>query len=85
MFDILPKLLGAAGLVCITYGIFLKREVRQDMVFALGGFLLLVYSISVKDPIFIPLQIVFTGASIYEIYAIRKKKKVHRANNQIIK
>lgn len=74
MFELLPKILGAFGLICITWGIFLKNEIKQDWIFALGGLLLLVYSVYLKDPIFIPLQTIFTGASLYEIYKIKHKK-----------
>jgi hypothetical protein len=72
MLELLPKLLGALGLICITWGIFVKKEIKQDWIFASGGVLLLVYSISLKEPIFIPLQIVFTLASLYEIAKLKK-------------
>jgi len=74
MIDLLPKLSGAVGLILITWGIFAKKEIKQDWIFALGGLFLLVYSISLRDPIFIPLQIVFIIASLYEIYKIKSKK-----------
>ena len=72
--DILMKFFGAIGLVCITYGIFSKEEKRQDAIFIIGGSGLLVYSIYLKDPIFIPLQIIFIAASLFEIFQIKKKK-----------
>lgn len=71
---LLPKLLGAVGLVLITYAIFAKSERRQDVLFILGGLGLLVYSISLRDPIFVPLQIVFIAASAYELATMKKKK-----------
>ncbi|HAT03548.1 MAG TPA: hypothetical protein DCS29_02100 [Candidatus Magasanikbacteria bacterium] len=74
MLEYLPKVLGAFGLLFITYGIFIKDEIKQDWVFIIGGLLLLIYSISLRDPIFIPLQIVFTLASLYEIWHIKTKK-----------
>lgn len=73
MIELLPKLFGAIGLVVITYGIFAKKELDQDYCFVIGGIGLLVYSISLRDPIFVPLQIIFTGASLYEIYKLKKK------------
>jgi hypothetical protein len=75
MLELLPKILGACGLLFITWGIFIKDEIKQDWIFVTGGLLLLVYSISLRDPIFIPLQIIFTLASFYEIVMIKQKKK----------
>lgn len=72
MIEFLPKICGAIGLLCITYGIFVKNEVRQDILFIIGGGGLLIYSISLKDPIFITLQIIFILASAYEIGKIKK-------------
>jgi len=72
MIDLLPKLFGALGLILITWGIFVRKETKQDWIFALGGLFLLVYSISLRDPIFIPLQIIFILASLYEIHKIKK-------------
>lgn len=69
------KLIGAVGLLFITWGIFIKRETKQDIIFAIGGLFLLVYSIFLKDPIFIPLQIIFTGASIFELIKLKKKTR----------
>jgi lipid-A-disaccharide synthase-like uncharacterized protein len=68
------KTLGAIGLILITLGTFAKKETRQDKIFALGGLFLLTYSIYLRDPIFIPLQIIFTGASLYELYKINSEK-----------
>ncbi|PIZ95574.1 MAG: hypothetical protein COX81_00715 [Candidatus Magasanikbacteria bacterium CG_4_10_14_0_2_um_filter_37_12] len=73
--EIIIKIIGAIGLVLITWGIFIKKETRQDYIFVLGGLFLLTYSIHLKDPIFIPLQIVFVLASLYEIHKIKKIKK----------
>lgn len=74
MWEIITKIFGALGLILITWGIFAKNEKKQDWIFAGGGLFLLTYSIYLKDPIFIPLQIVFVGASLYEIYTLRKNK-----------
>lgn len=70
--DILFKILGAIGLIFITAGIFAKNEIKQDWIFIAGGLFLLAYSIYLKDPVFIPLQIVFVLASLYEIYKLKK-------------
>jgi len=70
----LMRLFGTIGLILITTAIFAKKEKKQDWLFVWGGLGLLMYSISLKDPIFIPLQVIFIGASLYEIYTLRNKK-----------
>lgn len=72
---LIPKLFGIAGLLLITYGIFAKNENRQDWIFVAGGIGLLVYSIHLRDPIFIILQIVFIAASLYELMTLNKSSK----------
>jgi len=70
--------MGAIGLLCITSGIFIAQELRRDLVFMLGGSLLLVYSIALRDPVFIPLQIIFILASGFNIlrrHSRRAKKR----------
>lgn len=75
MLEIGAKIFGVIGVLFITYGIYAKKEVNQDWIFATGGLFLLAYSTYLRDPIFIPLQIIFTAASLYEIYKIKTKKK----------
>lgn len=70
----LARIFGIIGLILITTGIF-KNDESQNILFALGGAGLLVYSISLRDPVFIPLQTIFIFASLYEIYLLRKKRK----------
>lgn len=74
MLPVLMKLFGAVGLILITWGIFAKTERKQDWIFVWGGLFLLVYSVYLRDPIFIPLQIVFILASLYEISTLKKKR-----------
>jgi lipid-A-disaccharide synthase-like uncharacterized protein len=73
--EIFVKIMGAIGLLFITGGIFIKNEIKQDWIFIAGGFGLLIYSLWLKDPIFIPLQIIYIIASLYEIIILTKKKK----------
>jgi len=71
MFNLLfiARALGAIGLLCISAGVMNSDNVRrQDGLFIGGGIALLVYSISLKDPIFIPLQIIFVAAALWNLY-----------------
>ena len=61
------KIIGALGLVLISYGILQKRK-PQDKLFIGGGVLLEIYSISIGDPIFIILQLVFVISAIWDLY-----------------
>ena len=72
MLEIIIKILGAIGLLLITSGVIYKKQ--QNWLFLFGGIALLSYSIYLKDPVFIPLQIIFIIASIYEIYKLKKSK-----------
>lgn len=71
------QLSGALGLVCITIGVLLKKRVREDIFYVIGGLLLEVYSVYIRDPVFITLQIIFIGAAVYDFIKIQflgKKK-----------
>ncbi|MBI2444607.1 MAG: YgjV family protein [Candidatus Magasanikbacteria bacterium] len=81
MVNLLFKILGVIGVLLITYGIYIKNEIKQDWIFVLGGLCLLAYSIYLRDPIFIPLQIIFTTASGYEIYRIKSKQRSVNRNH----
>ncbi|MCK5603308.1 hypothetical protein KAR91_15600, partial [Candidatus Pacearchaeota archaeon] len=71
--EIIFKILGAIGLLFITMGVLVKDRAKQNIFFIFGGLLLLSYSAWLQDPIFIPLQIIFTIAAIYELYCLKKK------------
>lgn len=73
--DLLFKLTGALGLIFITIGVLTKDRLRENIYFIIGGCLLEVYSVYLKDMIFIPLQVIFVVASIYEVYELKKKKR----------
>lgn len=66
------KIAGAIGLLFITYGVITRKAVTRNVVFIIGGLLLLTYSSYLRDPIFIPLQLIFTIASIYKLFLIKK-------------
>ena len=67
------KLFGILGLILIIIGVLLKKREKEDMFYIAGGISLEVYSISIKDPIFITLQAVFILAAIYDL--VRRWKK----------
>ncbi|MFB6181275.1 MAG: hypothetical protein ABEJ24_00030 [Candidatus Magasanikbacteria bacterium] len=71
--DLVFKIIGGAGLLLISYGVITNQEPKQDILFTTGGVGLLIYSIYIKDPVFIPLQIIFIFASIWEIYKVKNR------------
>jgi hypothetical protein len=73
--DLLFKITGALGLVFITIGVLTKDRIRENIYFIVGGCLLEVYSVYLKDMIFIPLQVIFVLASVYELYELKKRKR----------
>tara|TARA_B100000315_G_C14477151_1_gene541178 strand:+ start:697 stop:915 length:219 start_codon:yes stop_codon:yes gene_type:complete len=72
MFNIF-KLFGILGLILIIIGVLLKKREKEDMFYIASGLSLEVYSISIKDPIFITLQAVFILAAVYDLVRRRKK------------
>jgi Ca2+/Na+ antiporter len=69
------KIIGIIGLLLIIAGIFQKNRKQEDLLFALGGVFLLVYSINLKDVIFSILQIAFIISAIYNYFSLKKKTK----------
>ncbi|MDD4351439.1 MAG: hypothetical protein PHU71_00450 [Candidatus Gracilibacteria bacterium] len=75
------KIIGALGLLCITWGILFKSSKKEAVVSALlgrsnkkqlllyilGGSLLEIYSIYIGDWVFIILQAVFVAAAVWEL------------------
>ncbi len=66
------QLIGAAGLICVTLGILIKERKKQDVFFIVGGSLLEIYSIIIKNPIFSILQLIFTLAAVYDLLRLKK-------------
>jgi hypothetical protein len=64
------KTIGAIGLILISVGILNKNRKHQDVLYIIGGIGLEIYSLYLKDIIFIILQVVFTGFSIYDLFMI---------------
>jgi Ca2+/Na+ antiporter len=74
--SLLFKICGIIGLLLITRGIFIHREVKKDTYSAVGGIFLLVYSLYLQDVIFSLLQLVFIVATLYEIWKLKHKPKL---------
>lgn len=68
------KIIGIVGLLLITRGIFVHKELARDEWSLAGGVLLLVYSIYLSDVVFIILQLVFIAANGYQVFKIKKFK-----------
>lgn len=66
-----PTILGVIGLVVISIAIWVKMEKRQDILFVIGGVLLLVYSISIESVIFSILQAVFILSALVELVKMK--------------
>jgi len=66
------KIIGALGIILISIGKKKKKRKNQEIYYILGGFSLLIYSINLKDLIFIILQIIFIITSTYDLIKIKK-------------
>jgi len=66
------KIIGALGLICIIIGILLKSKNRKlrDIIYIFGGLFLTIYSIYIKDTIFITLQVIFLIVAVYDLIKI---------------
>ena len=69
------KLIGALGLILIIIGILIKPKNRKirDFLYIFGGIFLAIYSIYIKDAIFITLQIVFILVAVYDLIKMQEK------------
>jgi hypothetical protein len=66
------KIIGALGLILISIGIVTTNRKKQNIFYVCGGACLEIYSIHLRDYIFIILQIVFILAAVYDLYKIKK-------------
>ncbi|MFH2028739.1 MAG: hypothetical protein ABIJ08_06380 [Nanoarchaeota archaeon] len=73
MIDLM-RLIGIAGLILIIIGIMVKDRKTRDYLYIPGGICLTIYSINLKDTIFIILQVVFTIVAIYDLFKLLKKR-----------
>lgn len=65
---------GIIGLLIAASAIWVKNERRQDLFFLAGSICFLIYSISIKDKIFIILQVIFIISVSAEMLKLRKNK-----------
>jgi len=74
------KLCAILGLIAIITGISLtkiKERKRQYVLLIIGGILLEIYSIYIKDTIFIILQAVFVIFAVYDLIKLIKKQQLN--------
>ena len=72
MNPIFFKIIGIIGLLLISFAMLVKRRRTRDIESIIGGLCLLTYSIYLQDVIFITLQIVYIGVTIFDY--IKNKK-----------
>lgn len=68
------KFIGVFGLFLISLGVIIKERKRQKFFYIIGGGCLVIYSIYIKDLIFIILQIIFILAAVYDFFKVCRKK-----------
>ncbi|PIN92742.1 hypothetical protein COU54_05780 [Candidatus Pacearchaeota archaeon CG10_big_fil_rev_8_21_14_0_10_31_24] len=67
------QILAGLGIILISLGILTRKRKNADLLHILGGLSLVSYSINIKDPFFITLQIIFIIVAIYDFSRKRKK------------
>lgn len=68
---------GIIGALLHVYGVFIEKENKRDLIFALGGALLFAYSLIERNLIFMLAFGVFTIGSAYEAIQIARGKHIH--------
>ena len=66
------KTIGAIGLLLISVGVVVKNKKRKNLLFIFGGVCLEIYSIYIKDSLFMTLQLIFILSAVYNL--LRRKK-----------
>jgi len=76
METIIFKIFGIIGLILLCDSILVKKRKNRDILTIIGGLALLIYSIYLKDLIFIILQAVYISVTIFDyIRQFRESKK----------
>ncbi|MBI4117955.1 MAG: hypothetical protein HY455_00190 [Parcubacteria group bacterium] len=65
---------GIFGLLAVSCALWVRDEVKQNIVFIIGGISLLIYSVSIDEIIFVILQAVFIISATVELAKIKKEK-----------
>lgn len=68
------KIIGIIGLILISLGMVVRKRTLRDILSFLGGVGLLIYSIYLKDAIFIVLQSIYI--LVVTVDFIKEKRKV---------
>ncbi|MBU1202475.1 hypothetical protein KKH39_00290 [Patescibacteria group bacterium] len=71
------KFVGILGLVIISTGVFWQKKYLEDTLYIIGGVALLVYSYSIREWIFVVLQIVFILSAFSHLFKLVKSKKIN--------
>jgi len=66
-------IIGALGLALVIVGMFIEHPRKIYIFYILGGIFLAIYSIYVRNVIFIILQLVFTAVAVWKLAKSRKK------------
>ena len=74
-WGIIAKIIGALGVVLVSYGLLIRKEHRQDYFELAGGLCLLTYSLYIRDALFVILQLIFILTVVYELGKLRYKHK----------
>ena len=70
------KIIGAIGLLIISIGILNKERKKQNILYIIGGICLEIYSLYLGDVIFIILQIIFVISAVYDLFQLKRSKKM---------
>ncbi|OIO64101.1 hypothetical protein COY28_00245 [Candidatus Woesearchaeota archaeon CG_4_10_14_0_2_um_filter_57_5] len=80
--EIVYHTLGGIGLLLITIGIITHKRLTQDVLYLVGGILLEIYSLYIRDNIFIILQLVFILAALVDLVVRHPARAKGRATQK---
>lgn len=69
------KIIGALGIILISIAILVKKRTTRNILYICGGVCLEIYSIYIKDAVFIILQIIFLGVAVFDLFHHLKDKE----------
>ncbi|MBU7017914.1 MAG: hypothetical protein HXS44_10420 [Theionarchaea archaeon] len=61
------RIVGVLGVILISIGVMTKKRKTQDTYYLIGGILLELYSLHIRDEIFIIIQIIFIVSVSYDL------------------